>query len=93
MNDMTRERSEESNWEISGSDKYAGKGSFSRNGIVRSLVLAYCPIYEVSKKKLNKTTDNKYGVLTNNRPTPHDAEILEAAFQTIGLLFRANAAI
>jgi hypothetical protein len=47
----------------------------------------------VSKKEINKTTDNKYGVLTNNRTTPRDAEILEAAFQTIGLLFPANAAI
>jgi hypothetical protein len=48
----------------------------------------------VSKKELNKMTDNKYGVLTNLRPTPHDTEILEAAFQTTGLLlFCATAAI
>lgn len=37
---------------------------------------------------------DKYGVLTNLRPTPHDTEILEVAFKTIGfLLFRATAAM
>jgi hypothetical protein len=39
-------------------------------------------------------TDNKYGVLTNLKHTPHDTEILDAAFQTTGLLlFRAIAAV
>jgi hypothetical protein len=59
-------------------------------------VLAYCPthVYEVSKKELNKMIDNQYGELTNLRPTPGDTEILEAAFQTTGLLiFSATAAI
>lgn len=37
---------------------------------------------------------DKYGVLTNVRPTPHDTEIIEVVFQTTGfLLFRATAAI
>jgi hypothetical protein len=34
---------------------------------------------------------DKYGVLTNLRPTPHDPEIFEAAIQTTGLLFRVTA--
>jgi uncharacterized protein YifN (PemK superfamily) len=69
------------------------KAHFQDMEMLVRYVLAYCPIGEVSKKELNKTTD-KYGVLTNLKPTSHDTEILEAAFQTTGLLlFRVTAAI
>jgi hypothetical protein len=92
-NDITQVRNNESNWKISGSDKYGGKGSFSRHGIVISSRAGLFS-YTRGKVELNKMTDNQYAVLTNFRPTLSDTDTLEAAFQTTGLLlFRATDAL